>query len=249
MSDLSTAQFISDREYLRERIRPQPGDSLYLHLSDLRLAMEHSATGERIRVLDFGCGGSPYRSLFPHAEYLRADLPEVTSTDYHISPDSQTNAPSESFDLVLSSQVLEHCPDPLLYLAEARRVLRPGGKLLLSTHGIFEDHACPYDFQRWTGFGLTHAISAAGFSLLSCRKLTTAGRALAFLLEYHGKSLQGSRRTARGLFFWVMQSAVFSNRRGFHGWCDKRFSQQRVVDAQLRGHSIYIGLLVEATKL
>src|SRR5690606_19843629 len=162
-----------------ERIAPKPGDSLYLHLSDLRLAMDTVATAEKLRVLDFGCGGSPYSSLFPNADYARADLPSVASTDYQISEESLTDAPTEGFDLVISSQVLEHCPDPTSYLAEANRVLRPGGTLLLSTHGIFEDHACPYDFQRWTGFGLTRTIAGAGFRIERCQKLTTAGRALA----------------------------------------------------------------------
>ena len=55
-----------------------------------------------------------------------------------------------SFDAVLSTQVLEHVADPGALPAERFRVLRPGGRLLLSTHGIFVYHPDPDDYWRWT---------------------------------------------------------------------------------------------------
>jgi hypothetical protein len=72
---------LSEEIYLQQRLHPGPGDDLYLHLSDLRLAMNRVADDKAMRVLDFGCGGSPYRSLFPAAEYLRADLPGTPQVD------------------------------------------------------------------------------------------------------------------------------------------------------------------------
>ncbi len=61
---------------------------------------------------------------------------------------------------MLSTQVLEHVTDPRLYLAECHRVLRPGGPLLLSTHGIMVYHPDPVDYWRWTGAGLQRAVTA-----------------------------------------------------------------------------------------
>ena len=67
---------------------------------------------------------------------------------------------------MLSTQVLEHVRDPQVYLAECMRVLRPGGRLLLSTHGIMVYHPDPVDYWRWTGEGLKRAVEQAGFKVV-----------------------------------------------------------------------------------
>lgn len=117
------------------------------------------------RLLDFGCGNRPYRSFFEEkfGEYLGADLEGNPTADVIIGPDGGLPLDDGSVDCVLSSQVLEHVPDPAGYLAEAFRVLRPGGSLLLSTHGIWPYHPDPTDFWRWTKDGLVLQIERAGF--------------------------------------------------------------------------------------
>jgi len=239
---------LEDAGYVRERTNPSTGDEFYLHLSDLALALRARATMEAIRILDFGCGGSPYRSLFPNAQYQRADLDGVSGVDFHIDEGGRIDAPSGGFDLVLSTQVLEHCPDPSVYLSEARRVLRPGGRLLLTTHGIFEDHGCPYDFLRWTADGLDRSLRNAGFEVRECQKLTTAGRAIAFLLERHGFGFRGSRWTPFGLLNRITRRILFLRPRWFHSWCDVSFARNRVVDRHESGHVIYIALLIVGVK-
>ena len=230
-------------EYIRERANPRMGDAYYLHLSDLVLALKDFATEETLRILDFGCGGSPYKYLFPNSSYQRADIPVITVTDFQIDDDGRVNAPSGAFDLVLSTQVLEHCPNPKVYLEEARRMLRKGGRILLTTHGVFEDHGCPFDFLRWTSDGLIRELRQTGFDVLRCQKLTTAGRAIAFLMERHGIWFRGSRRSAFGILIRVMQRVLFFRQSWFHAWCDSSFSNNRVVDGQEAGHSMYIALL------
>src|SRR5438309_6241751 len=151
-------QGLGAEEYIRERIEPAPGDPHYLPLSDLLLGLKTLMPRDITRVLDYGCGGSPYRRLFGTCTYHRADLAGDLDVDFEYGPDSRLPAELADYDGVLSSQVLEHVLSPASYLAEAYRVLKPGGHLLLSTHGLFEDHACPYDYWRWTAYGLHELV-------------------------------------------------------------------------------------------
>jgi SAM-dependent methyltransferase len=66
---------------------------------------------------------------------------------------------------VLSTQVLEHVLDPDVYLRECYRVLRPGGRLLLSTHGFMFYHPDPDDYWRWTCAGLRLSVERAALAV------------------------------------------------------------------------------------
>lgn len=122
------------------------------------------------RVLDFGCADSPYRSCVPAGcQYVAADLPGNAKASVQVRADGTVPCADGEFDAVLSSQVLEHVRDPALYLRECRRVLRPGGRLLLSTHGTMFLHRDPVDYWRWTCDGLKLAVEQAGFRVLELR--------------------------------------------------------------------------------
>lgn len=119
------------------------------------------------RVLDYGCAEKPYRHLFgADVEFLGADLPGNPHADIEIAPDGTLPLDDDSVDAILSTQVLEHVLDPHAYLAEAYRVLRPGGRLLLSTHGIMVFHPDPVDLWRWTCQGLRRVVTEPGFEVV-----------------------------------------------------------------------------------
>lgn len=144
----------------------------------LRDAVEDSVAAldlpSNARVLDFGCGLKPYRAVFgPDVDYVGADLPGSETADVEIR-DGVVDLPDESFDLVLSTQVLEHVTDPDAYLSEARRLVRSEGHLLLTTHGVMFYHPHPTDLWRWTVEGLTSIMTRAGLTPRSISPLLGA---------------------------------------------------------------------------
>jgi SAM-dependent methyltransferase len=235
-------------EYNEQRWRPRPGQPSYLPLADLRLGLGRFASGEKWKILDYGCGGSPYRGLFPNSEYRRADALDADDLDYRIGEDQLIAERPGYFDLVLSTQVLEHVSQPERYLAECHRLLRPGGRLILSTHGMFEEHGIPYDFHRWTAGGLKTEVMRAGFDVPESYRLTTDSRAAAFLFEQYGPQLVVSRRRPWGLALWYLVRVMGRRRAWFHEWCDSTFAASRVVDAAEPGHGLTIGLLLLCVK-
>lgn len=134
-------------------------------------------------VLDFGCGSKPYKSLFTHANsYSGSDI-LVSGHDHNDSEidiiyDGST-LPLEggSFDSAVSFEVFEHVFDIKHELSEIRRVLKPGGTLLITLPFVWEEHEIPYDFARYTSFGIRHVLESGGFEILSAEK--TGGYILA----------------------------------------------------------------------
>jgi SAM-dependent methyltransferase len=109
----------------------------------------------RYRVLDVGCGQKPYLPLFePFAdEYVGVDPVENPVADLRGSVEDLP-VEDDRYDVVVCSQVLEHCDDPAQAVRELRRVTAPGGRVLATTHGVHVYHPSPTDFWRWTHAGL-----------------------------------------------------------------------------------------------
>ena len=119
-------------------------------------------------ILDAGAGKQPYRDLFAHACYESADF-EMVDKEY--APPTYScdlkAIPCEDgrFDFVLLNQVMEHLPDPLAVLQELNRVLKDGGKLFYTAPFFYEEHEQPYDFYRYTQFGIKELFTKAGLRI------------------------------------------------------------------------------------
>lgn len=128
-------------------------------------------------VLDFGCGSKPYIDEFAHCDsYLGVDL-EISGhdhvnsqVDYYYDGESLP-WPNETFDSVVSFEVLEHLPDPFKSVREIRRVLKPNGILLVTIPFLYGEHEIPFDFQRWTSFGIKKFFEDLDFDEIEIVKI------------------------------------------------------------------------------
>ncbi len=154
----------------------------------LRAALARFATG---RLADIGCGAKPYAAMAaPHvAEHVGIDhagSPHGTDRVDLVGTAYRIPAPDASFDTVLCTDVLEHLEEPAAALAEAVRVLRPGGHGIYTVPLFWPLHEEPRDFYRYTRHGLRHRFEAAGLEVVEIRALTgfwlTFGQALAYWL-------------------------------------------------------------------
>ena len=116
----------------------------------------------RYRVLDVGCGPKPYFPFFEAhaAEYVGVDVANPAA-ELEGTVESLPVADA-SYHVVLCTQVLEHAEDPRRAVAELRRVLAPGGRVLASTHGVQVYHPNPDDYWRWTHVGLQRLFDENG---------------------------------------------------------------------------------------
>lgn len=159
--------------YGERRFNPRPWDYNFVLMRSLTRAMRsllnrHLAGQSIALAVDMGCGSRPYERLLREtgAEYKGVDLPNNPSADVHIDAHGLVPMSTASCELVLSSQVLEHVMDVDGYLRECARLVRGGGFLLLSTHGMWTYHPYPVDVRRWTRWGLEHEISIRGFEVV-----------------------------------------------------------------------------------
>lgn len=126
------------------------------------------------RVIDIGAGEAPYRELFGDQHYLtldRAETPHSGGVDLYGEADA-VPAEDGSFDAVLCTQVLEHVAEPLLALREFRRILRPGGVVIATVPFVWEEHEAPFDYYRYTRYGIEHLLRQAGFADVEVRPRT-----------------------------------------------------------------------------
>ncbi len=218
-------------EHRRLRIYPQTTDVEYPVLGDLNNFIKRYSSSEKITVLDYGAGASPYRLYFPNADYRQADILETPSLRYRIGSDSRIAEENETFDLILSTQVLEHVENVGDYLTESFRLLKKGGVLILTTHGIWEEHGVPYDFQRWTEAGLQRDLRAAGYNNSIVYKLTCGFHAGVFLFIKSLFATRPPRSQPARLFFKIFRTIVSKVYPLLYRFCDKFWPEDKIVQA------------------
>lgn len=143
-----------------------------------------------ITCLDVGCGDRPYEHLFSGGSYTGIDIKESGRILGIKRPDLFYDGkiiPFEenTFDLIISTQVLEHVPDPLGMLKEMARVCKPGGGVLISVPFVYPEHEEPFDYFRFTRFGIADLLAKAGLKTETMVRDSSAVETIAILINVY----------------------------------------------------------------
>lgn len=152
-------------------------------------------------VLEAGAGLSPYRPQLAAvaSSITTLDIDESRQVDVVGDVQAMDQIADEIFDTVFCTQVLEHLPRPYSAFSEFRRVLKPGGTLILSAPHLSMVHEAPQDYYRYTRFGLKHLCESNGFTVV---KLESCGGVISFLSHTLSGGLLTAASTVPGLF-WI----------------------------------------------
>ncbi len=190
-----------------------------------RLRMENerfaARSGPGDLVLDAGAGDAPYRCLFDHATYESADFQQVdkeyAETTYTCDLAS-IPVEDERYDAILFNQVMEHLPEPASVLNELFRVLKPGGRVIYSGPLFFEEHERPYDYYRYTQFGVRHLFEQAGFVIERLDWLEGFFGTVGYQLNRGARYLPSTPRSIGGGFLaFLLAPIMMILRAGFGG--------------------------------
>jgi SAM-dependent methyltransferase len=134
----------------------------------------HFANG---RLLDVGCGTKPYEKKFLYyvTEYIGLDVDSALSRQRniaeHLYDGKKFPFKNNSFETILCNQVLEHIFNPDEFLSEIHRVLTENGKLLLTVPFVWDEHEQPFDYARYSSFGLRALLERNQFTVLTHQKI------------------------------------------------------------------------------
>jgi SAM-dependent methyltransferase len=168
------------KEYLQNQSF-QPGflgifiNPFYFIRRGLFTEIRRLAPGLTGKLLDFGCGRKPYESLFSVSEYIGVDLEQsghehVNSKIDYFYDGKTIPFKDETFDSIFCSEVFEHVFNLDEILPELYRVLKKNGKMLVTVPFCWNEHEIPYDFGRYTSFGIKHLMTKAGFEIITYKK-------------------------------------------------------------------------------
>jgi SAM-dependent methyltransferase len=157
------------------------------------------------RVVDLGCGAAPYREdiIKVASEYIGVDwtnsLHGLSNVDIVANLCEPLPLQDGVADAVTSFQVMEHLSEPVLFLSEVYRILKPGGLLFITVAFMWHVHEAPHDYFRYTRHGLEYLLKKTGFVEIEIWENTGFWQMWVLKFNYH------TERYARGLlrFVWI----------------------------------------------
>jgi SAM-dependent methyltransferase len=191
-------------------------------------------------IFDIGCGNKPYEAYIRKitgktSKYRGCDIVQSSKQKVDIVCEAtHITEQSESYDVVLCTQVIEHVFEHHKIFEEAYRLLKPGGLFIVSSALVWQLHEEPYDFYRFTLYGFRELLTAAGFAIKYGKH--SGGQWAAFgQMFLHIASISFRNKILRKLFnFLCIPMILFCNL--FFTWLDKK-----VNDAHFTLNYVFVG--------
>jgi len=191
----------------------------YLNWKHLDTSIQKTSKYLYGKCLDIGSGNSPYKQniLENVQEYICVDKGSVHQHMFSTSKEKFINAdikalPFEdnSVDSVVLTQVLEHIDEPYKALSEIKRVLKKDGIILLSVPFIYQAHATPYDFFRFSEYGLRELCKKYNFEILEFHYHGYLGTTLVSIFNGFIWQLSSKNKLLRNTLALPFLLAIFS---------------------------------------
>ncbi len=135
----------------------------------------YSLNEKELTIYDFGCGTKPYSIFCDNKKiYIGIDI-DIKNKEADILADvSDLPVKDEVADIVVSFYLLEHVNNPQKVIMEKYRILKKGGELFMLVPLYWEEHEQPYDFFRFTRYGIEVLLKNAGFKEIIIKELNTS---------------------------------------------------------------------------
>jgi len=191
----------------------------YLNWKHLRNSMSQTSSYLHGKCIDIGSGNSPYKKeiLNNVDEYICVDKGSVHKHMFSTSKESFIDADikelpfeDETIDSIVLTQVLEHIDEPYIALSELKRVLKKDGIIILSVPFIYQAHATPYDFFRFSEYGLKELCKKYDFEILEFHYQGYLGTTLVSILNGFIWQLSSKSKLLRNTFLLPFLLAIFS---------------------------------------
>ena len=174
-------------EHLKTKVINDPFYSIRRFYVDLFFFENLNIKNEYTKVLDIGGKSKGKRGVF--------DIDKIFNSviNVNINPSSAPEILadanylpicSNNYDIVICSEFFEHVRDIKNILDEAYRVMKPGGKIFITVPFMFEIHADPYDFARYTDHYLNICLNECNFDVVSIKPQGNIYGVSAHLLKF-----------------------------------------------------------------
>lgn len=165
---------------LRKALGRSPLFAFNLVNRDRWVAEQAAGLPNGSRVLDVGAGSCPYRRLFDHCTYQAQDFTALQGDQLrhggygkidYVCDAAAIPEKDAAFDAILSTEMIEHVPDPLAVINECARLLKPGGRLILTAPLGSGIHQEPHHYYGgFTPFWFHRFLQQAGFCNIQVRE-------------------------------------------------------------------------------
>ena len=138
------------------------------------------------KILDYGSGDQRYKKFFINnnsyssLDVKKSGYKKIKKNQFIIDGHIKKILPikESAYDIIICTEVLEHVIHLDFLIKEFKRILKKNGSILITTPFVWKEHDVPYDFRRFTSYGIKKLFLDNNFKIIKFKKLVTGNDAL-----------------------------------------------------------------------